>query len=264
MTDFGSYRILERLRTQGGYVTVYRAETADGVPCLLRVLNGEVDPRGDEFQRFQQEFRTLQDLFHPGILPVLDSGQVDGQAYYAAPMAGFRSLQEELEERGTFDWRLAVEIALQVLEAVEHMHASRVLHRDLRTSSIFWDPQERKAVVAEFNLVRNFNEPSLTLQGVKPVAMPLIVPESIREIDFTEETDLYLMGNLIYELVSGESAIRLDFTYRPLSGRIDGVPRRLDEILGLCLAEEPTDRYREAQALRKDLQVLHRMIRAGG
>lgn len=255
--QFGAYRIKRLIHNQGGYVSVFEAASADGMPVLLRVLNQQLDLASPEYKRFVAEFTSLSELCHPGILPVLDVGAIAGKAYYAAPLSTFKSLADHLTEgRVELEWRDAVEIGKQVLEALEHMHAARILHRDLRTTSVYYDLGSGRAVIAEFNLVRNFNLPSLTLQGVQRVALPLITPEIVRELELTPLTDLYLVGNLVYEIVAGKSGISLDFKYRPLRPQIPEVPEALDRILEKALQEEPRKRFQSCAEFRGALAAL--------
>ncbi len=257
MTTFGRYRIKKLVSSQG-YLSVFLAQAEDGANVLLRVLNELVDSESPSYRRFEAEFQTLSSLCHPGILPVLDSGCVQGKVFYAAPTSPtFRPLSEILAGRTVeFDWRDAVAIGQDVLAALEYLHASDILHRDIRAGSVYYDMDSGKSLIAEFGMVRNFAFSSLTLQGVQPSSLPTLTPETIRDLPFTPATDLYLLGNLVYEVLAGESAIRLDFAYPGLVGRREGIPPGLDPILARALAPEPKDRFPSAREFRLALAGL--------
>lgn len=258
MAKFGPYKIKKLLANHAGYVSVFKAQDAEGVGVLLRVLNTAVDPGGAAYQRFQQEFRTLEKLFHPNILPVLDAGQIEGKAYYAAPVRPtLRPLSDFLTGGLVeFEWRDAVDIGAQVLDALDHMHASGVLHRDLRTTSVYYDMDSAQAVIAEFGMVKNFELPNLTMQGVAKVSVPIVTPESARDQPATARTDLYLLGNLVYEILAGESGVRYDFAYVPLLDRGVDAPAALDTLLAKVLAEDPAARPASCAELKAALVAL--------
>jgi serine/threonine-protein kinase len=257
VADLGEYKIKKLVQNQGGYVSIFRATSAAGDPVLLRVLNAPPDADEASYRRFTREFETLEELRHPAILPVLDCGVIDDKAFYAVPFRPTLRPLEEWRASGNleFEWTDALDIGLQVLEAVDYMHGQGVLHRDLRTTTVYYDMETAQAVIAEFSMVRNFNTHSLTLQGVKPVSIGIISPEAVRDVAFTEQTDLYLLGNLIYEVIAGVSGIHLDFGYKPLHDLAFDVPDGLDPVLARALAEEPGDRYPDlttfAAALRE-------------
>lgn len=254
-TQFGEYRIERPLRGRHENVAVYQAESAEGVPVLLRVLKAPVQVGSDEYKRFQNQFEALRSLFHPGILPVLDSGEIGGKAYYAAPVASFQTLADHLEQgRVQFEWRDAAEVGVQLADALEHMHGARVLHRDLRPEGIAYDIETGSAQIAEFDLVRSFQLPSLTLQGVKLGALPQVMPETAREEPLTERSDVYQLAGVLYEMIAGQRAVGLDFRYRSLREERPAVPEAFDTLLGRCLAEDPEDRPESAAEMRDALQ----------
>jgi serine/threonine-protein kinase len=256
-SQFGDYRIERPLRGRHEGVAVYQAENADGVPVLLRVLKTPVRIDSDEYKRFQNQFEALRSLFHPGILPVLDSGEIGGKAYYAAPVASFQTLADHLDQgRVQFEWRDAAEVGVQLADALQHMHDARVLHRDLRLEGIAYDIESGSAQIAEFDLVRSFQLPSLTLQGVKLGAMPQVMPETAREIPLNERSDVYQLAGVLYEMLTGSRAVGLDFLYRSLREKLPSVPEAFDELLARCLAEDPEDRPESASELRDALQEL--------
>lgn len=256
-TQFGDYQIERPLRGRHENVAVYQAARADGVPVLLRVLKAPVQVESDEYRRFQNQFEALRGLFHPGILPVLDAGEIGGKAYYAAPVASFLTLADHLEQaRVQFEWRDAAEVGVQLADALQHMHDARVLHRDLRLEGIAYDIESGSAQIAEFDLVRSFQLPSLTLQGVKLGAMPQVMPETAREEPLTERSDVYQLAGVLYEMLAGTRAVGLDFRYRSLRQAHPAVPEEFDALLGRCLAEDPEDRPGSAAELRDALRDL--------
>ena len=256
-TQFGDYQIERPLRGRHESVAVYQAASADGVPVLLRVLKAPVDVDSDDYRRFLNQFEALRGLFHPGILPVLDSGEIGGKAYYAAPVASFQTLADHLEQqRVQFEWRDAAEAGVQLADALQHMHDARVLHRDLRLEGIVYDIETGSAQIAEFDLVRSFQLPSLTLQGVKLGAMPQVMPETAREEPLTERSDVYQLAGVLYEVLTGKRAVGLDFQYRSLREDLPAVPEAFDALLARCLAEDPEDRPETAGEFRDALRDL--------
>ncbi len=257
MKQFGSYTVKRVLPSAGGPVSVFQAVNTEGLAVLLRVLTSEVDPNSDEYLRFQTEFETLRALFHPHILPVLDLGEVDGKPFYAAPADSFHTLADHRREgRVEFEWFDAVAIGIQLADALAHMHQARILHRDLKLSGVIYDIESRQAMISEFALVRNFELPSLTLQGVKMGALPRVMPETTRGEALTERSDVYQLANLLYELLAKEPGVGFDFSYRPLSGRGVEAPEAFDRVLETALQEETEKRYPDALAFQEALRSL--------
>jgi len=258
MEQFGNYKITGVVNEDDPYIAVYRATDEQGRAVLLRILQAEIDRDSAAYQRFTHEYRTLNQLKHPGIAPILDSGVVGGKVFYAAAAGRItRPLEEFLRSRShSFTWREAVDIGRQVAEAVHHIHGHGALHRDIRTTSVYYDPSTDEAVVAEFNLVRNFQLQSLTMQGFQRMALPVPTPEGAKEAPFTVQTDVYLVGNLVYDLVRGKSSPRYRFDYKPLAERGLEVPPALDQVLARALHEEPGGRYPSCEVLAQALRGL--------
>lgn len=258
MERFGPYAITAVVDDQDPYIAVYRATAEDGTSVLLRVLQQTIDKEGDEYQRFRHEYRTLNQLRSPSVARVVDSGVFEGKVFYAVAAGRIsRPLEEFLRSRShRFTWQEAVDIGRQVAEGVAHMNSHGVLHRDIRATSVYYDPSTGEALIAEFNLVRNFQLESLTLQGIQRMALPVVTPEGSREEPYTVQTDVYLVGNLIHELVQGKAKPRYTFVYRPLRELGHEVPVELDELLARALSEEPAERFLTCGELARGLRSL--------
>ncbi len=267
-SKFGGY-ILEEELGRGGMGVVYRAtrkETGE-VVALKMMLSGDRSSSA-ALQRFRAEARRVQGLDHPGIIRILDIGNLDGCAYFCMELIEGETLAGRLA-RGPIPSRLAAKILVQVAEAIAFAHDNGVLHRDLKPSNILLRDSDNRPFVCDFGLAREVDSAeSLTRSGTilgTPAYMP---PEQAagRSGDVSPASDVYSLGAILYHMLTGRppfvasspvDTVLLLLEQEPMMPRAlnHDVDRRLEMITMRCLQKPADLRYASANALAADLRA---------
>jgi eukaryotic-like serine/threonine-protein kinase len=249
------YRV-ERELGVGGMATVYLAhDVRHDRQVALKVLRADLAATlGTE--RFLREVRITASLNHPHILPLLDSGEVDGLLFYVMPYAEAGTLRDRLQRETQLGVESALEITKQVASALTYAHERGVLHRDIKPENILF--QSGHAVVADFGIARAISAAggeTLTATGLALGTPAYMSPEQAsgaRELD--ERSDLYSLACVAYEMLVGERpftgptvqavlARRLTESARPISATRPSVSSVVDRAIAKALAPVPADRF---------------------
>jgi len=211
----GKYRIFEELG-RGGFAAVYRALN----PTLrrevaLKVLHPQLTSDPQFVQRFDREATAAANLEHPHIVPIYDKGEVDGRFYIEMRLVRGGSLARRLAERGRLPWDEASRIMIEVGGALGYAHDQGVLHRDLKPANILLD-ERSGALLSDFGLVRILDDPTrytssnpLTMSTGEFVGTPAyIAPELYEGATATAATDIYALGCVLYEILTGEALFK--------------------------------------------------------
>ncbi len=217
--------------------------------------------------RFLREIQMAARLSHPHILPLLDSGRVGDVPYYVMPYVDGESLSQRLERERTLPISVAVNVAIDVLDALGYAHANGVLHRDIKPDNIML--VGRHALVADFGIGKAFtgaDQSSLTQTGTAlgtPAYMSL--EQAAGDPDIDTRSDLYSLAIVLYEMLSGSTpfigdsaqaliAARFTQKVRPLEGIVPNVTGALDAALLRALAQRRDDRFASAGAFELALR----------
>ena len=264
--DFGPYELLEEIG-RGGMGVVYKArqKALDRSVAVKMILATHL-ASPEHIRRFQVEAWAAARLRHSNITQIHDVGQHHGQHYFTMEYIEGESLAQRIaRQRLSFD--AIVRLLGVVARAVDHLHAQGVVHRDLKPSNILLDRDEQP-YVTDFGLAKVFVPGSeATATGVIAGTPSYMAPEqaSGRSSEVGPAADIYSLGAILYELLTGEPPFRqenpLD-TLLDILGREPRYPRQLNprvphglELICLkCLAKSPADRYRSAAALADDLE----------
>jgi len=263
----GRYELVREVG-QGARSVVYLArDLRHDRPVAIKVLRPEFAASiGGE--RFLKEIGIAAKMTHPHILPLFDSGQVDGVLYYIAPYVEGSSLRERLRLAGRLHIGDAVELARQVAEALDHAHRKGVVHRDIKPENILLE--EGKAVVADFGIARALTAAgaeNLTATGVALGTPQYMSPEQgAGDPDVDGRADLYALGCVLFEMLAGRppftaptarAVIAQHLSQPPpslLEERPD-VPIWLDRLVLRLLSKDPDDRFDTAGTLTAELAV---------
>jgi eukaryotic-like serine/threonine-protein kinase len=266
----GKYRLLDQLG-EGGMGTVYRAEhVVLGSPAAVKILLPQFTQDPVVVDRFFQEARAASAIRHAGIVEVFDFGRLpSGQAYIAMELLRGEELSGFLARRGPLDPPLAVQIAMQMLAALNATHLVGVIHRDLKPDNVFLVPDRGapgaiRVKILDFGIAKLTGRP-LAGQPGRPRTKNLILgtpaymaPEQCRggaEVD--ARADLYAVGCLLFELLtgrppfvaSGDGEVMAMHIYEPpprLSNLAPHLPVELDALLAKLLTKDPADRIPSA------------------
>lgn len=262
----GPYRVVREL-ARGGMGVVYVAEDAAGRQVALKLLLDALsDPTLRE--RFAREAEVTARFQHPGVVGIHASGEHRGRAWYAMPLVQGEDLRARLKREGPLEPREAVEVARQVADALAHIHAREVLHRDLKPDNVLLAEPDGRAVLTDFGVARVDYAVQLTQTGQLVGTPGYMAPEQANgELErLCPQSDVYALGATLYAALTGvppfgEGVRRTTLLLKilreeppPPSTRRPELSRDLDAIVLRCLRKDPAERYPDAASLRADLQ----------
>ncbi len=260
----GDYELLAVVG-EGGAGVVYRARqvSLDRV-VAIKVLRSGRFASESELARFRAEAELAARLDHPRIVPVLEVGQLDGAPYFSMKYIEGRSLMERAGEFAQ-DFEAIARLVAEVARAVHHGHQRGVLHRDLKPSNVLLAPEGRP-YVADFGIAKRLDERGpRTFTGSFRGTPAYMAPEQAAGREVTVRTDVYALGGLLYELLTGRppaggdnlaEVLREVAEVEPPRARSlrPGVPRDLETVAAKCLAKDPARRYGSAEELARELE----------
>jgi serine/threonine-protein kinase len=197
----GPYRV-EELLGEGGMGLVYRALAPDGQTVALKLVKGEI-AKDDVFRRrFDREARTAARVAHPNVVPVLDTGEHDGIPWMVQQFITGGSLETRIERDGPLPLPLVLDVCTQVADGLDAMHAHDLIHRDVKPGNILLDEGD-KAYITDFGLMKDREASVLTRPGQALGSMDYMSPEQIRGEEVTARSDVYALGCVMCECLSG-------------------------------------------------------------
>ena len=258
---------LEREVGRGGMATVYLArDTRHHRAVAVKILRAEVAASLGP-QRFLREIQIAARLTHPHILPLHDSGEAGGLLYYVMPYVEGESLRDRLRREGRLRPDEARRIAREVADALAYAHAQGVVHRDIKPANILLEAGH--AVVADFGIARALSEAGgedLTTSGLAIGTPMYMSPEQISGARVDGRSDLYSLGCVLHEMVTGEPpfkgpsatvvAARQLYEDPPLLDSISAMmPPDIGAVIEKALAKAPSDRFRDAAGFAEALST---------
>lgn len=259
-TTVGPYRFVQRLG-DGGMGTVYRAtDEMLGRDVAIKVLRADLEEQPALIERFRQEAMALARLSHPGIA-TLHGLQPHGASFLMVmEFVPGETLDTHLRRHGRLPWMRAAGVTVAMLEALAHAHAQGVVHRDIKPANVMLTPDERVKLM-DFGIARLRGVARQTRLGFAVGTPSYMAPEQLRSEDVDGRTDLYAVGLVLYELLTGEAPFVADSDHAlmhqqltrpvpPVSARVTDVPRVLEAIIARLTAKDPARRYADADAVR--------------
>ncbi|HYI03104.1 serine/threonine-protein kinase [Hyalangium sp.] len=274
----GEY-IFKRLIASGGHGSVYEAEHRIlGRRAAVKVLHSHLADQGEMLQRFVREARIVNQIHHPNVVDVYDFGMMpDGSPYFVMELLEGRTLSQLIHERG----RMSAERALAYLEpvcaALEAAHKAGIVHRDLKASNVMvMDDGERPRVkLLDFGIAKviqpQAGQEGLTLAGQRLGTAFAMAPEQLRGSTITPATDVYALGVLLFQLLTGQypfhSKDRLELERLhleappPRASATAPVPAVVDAVVLRCLEKEAERRFQSTETF---LTALREAVAAPG
>ncbi|OBA78146.1 serine/threonine protein kinase [Mycobacterium sp. 1164966.3] len=255
--SFGKYRI-NRMLGKGGMGEVYEAyDTDKGRTVALKVLADQY-AQDDTFRtRFLRESRAAAVLQEPHVIPIHDWGEIDETLYIDMRLVQGQTLAEMLKVRALEPQR-AVDIVRQVAAALDAAHAEGLIHRDVKPQNIIVTADDF-AYLVDFGIAEARGDTHLTMTGYHIGSFDYMAPERFREQAATAAVDIYALGCVLYEALTGrkpfpgpsEQVITGHLSMPPpRASAVDArVPASLDDVIARAMAKEPDDRYGSAGAL---------------
>jgi eukaryotic-like serine/threonine-protein kinase len=258
----GRYRIVRKLGT-GGMADVYLAEDQElGRRVAIKILNDRHAADDQFIERFRREAKNAAGLSHPNIVSIYDRGTAEGTYYIAMEFLDGRSLKEMIVGRGPAPVRTAIDYARQILAAVGFAHRNGIVHRDIKPHNVLVSPEGRLKVT-DFGIARS-GASQMTEVGSIIGTAQYLSPEQARGSPVDQTSDLYSVGVVLYEMLTGqvpftgdtplEIAMKhLSAVPKPPSELRPDVPHDLDLIVLRALAKNPEERYQTAEEMDADL-----------
>jgi eukaryotic-like serine/threonine-protein kinase len=259
----GRYRVLRRLGS-GGMANVYLAEDEElGRRIAIKILNERHAADEQFIERFRREAKNAAGLSHPNIVQIYDRGEAEGTYYIAMEYLGGRTLKETVADRQPLPIREAIDYARQILAALRFAHRNGIVHRDIKPHNALMDDDGRLKV-SDFGIARAGAASQMTEAGSIIGTAQYLSPEQARGAAVDHRSDLYSLGIVLYELLTGtvpftgdtpvEIAMKhLSKVPEPPSAKRPEIPRALDQVVLRALAKDPDDRYGSAEEFDAEL-----------
>jgi serine/threonine protein kinase len=282
-TRLGPYEILAPLGA-GGMGEVYRArDTRLDRDVAVKVLPATFAADPDRLARFEREAKAIAALSHPNILSIYDTGVHDGRMFVVTELLDGETLRERLNPRAggavesasaAMPVRKAVDIAAQVARGLAAAHEKGIVHRDLKPENVFL-LKDGQVKILDFGLARQVPDPSGVAETTSPLTDPGVVmgtvgymaPEQVRGQTVDARADLFSLGAVLYEMLSGRRAFKRDTSVETMTAILNedpseiGVTRAdispaLDRIVRHCLEKNPAERFQSARDVAFALEAL--------
>lgn len=260
---------LHRMLARGGHGTVYVAARRDGGrQAAVKILSRAFAASPQMAGRFVREARILSRLRHPNVVEILELGMLsDGRPFVAMELLDGKNLLELLGARGRLTLPEALEVLGPVCAALDAVHRAGVVHRDVKASNVFVEAGDPPRVkLLDFGVARTegAGDPALTAVGERVGSGHAMAPELIRGGPVDARADVYALGVLLYQILTGVLPFWSDDPFElerlhlaappPRPGRIAPVPATVDAVVVRALAKRPEDRFSSASAFLEALR----------
>ncbi|MEL6306722.1 MAG: serine/threonine-protein kinase [Chloroflexota bacterium] len=254
--DLGPFTILEEIG-RGGMATVYSAmQHSMNRKVAVKILPRHFMHDPDFIERFEREVEVISALEHPHILPIYDYGEADGVPYIAMRYLGGGSMAQMIR-RGTVPLKELVKPFDQITQALDYAHQQGIIHRDLKPGNIMLD-EYGNAYLSDFGIARVMGS---NLTGSAIIGTPAYMsPEQAHGQNIDARSDIYAMGIVLFELITGREPFQAETPMSlllmhinepipPISKYREGVPEIVQDVINTAVAKDPDQRYASAGAL---------------
>jgi tetratricopeptide (TPR) repeat protein/tRNA A-37 threonylcarbamoyl transferase component Bud32 len=258
----------------GGMGQVYKAiDLTLGKTVALKLVRARSGPQEQTMERFRRELTLAREVTHPNVCRVYDLGQIEGALFISMEYVEGQSLDDLIQSVGTLSTKQTIAIARQICAGLEAIHFRKIVHRDLKPANIMVD-RGGHPILMDFGLAYAHGHDRLTGEGAVLGTLAYISPEQARGQATDARTDIYAVGLILYEMLTGRRAPG-DGGTAPLALRDSSercpppshfspeVPGELDAIVLRCLAKEPTRRYASSLELETALARLAATLSSG-
>lgn len=263
------YKIIEEIG-RGGMGVVYKAEdTKLKRTVALKFLPPNILATDEEKSRFIHEAQAAASLHHPNICTIFDINEAEGRTFISMAYLEGQGLNEKTGQ-GPIRPLEVTRVALQIGRGLQAAHEKGIVHRDIKASNILIAPDGR-ATIMDFGLAKSTRQTYKTQQAAKMGTIAYMSPEQTRGEEVDHRTDIWSLGVLMYEMVTGQRPFRGDYDEAiiysilneepiPISDHVEDVPPELDSIIRKAMAKKPADRYQTTAEMVEDLEILYEEI----
>jgi serine/threonine protein kinase len=250
---------------EGGMGRVYRSLDAEGTEVALKIVKAELANDQTFRKRFDREAAIAQRVLHPHVVPVIETGEQDGIPYLAQKFIAGGSLEDRIKKGGNLPLDEAVRICTAVASGLDALHLNGLIHRDVKPANILLD-DDGTPYIADFGLAKDRDASVLTKAGQALGSMDYMAPEQIRGEEVTAQSDVYALGCVMFECMSGKppfadrQGMRILWAHLqeeppdPLENRPD-VPADVAWAITRALQKEPEQRPPTATAFAGALRI---------
>ncbi len=260
------YELVEKIGG-GGMAVVYKAK------CKLlnrfvaiKILRTDSDMTEDFIKRFKVEAQAAGSLSHPNIVSIYDVGNEGDINYIVMEYVEGYTLKDVIAQSGKLTWRATVKIASQICAGLEHAHKNHIIHRDIKSQNILVN-EELVAKVTDFGIARASTNSTITMTGNTIGSVHYFSPEQAKGQHTDEKSDIYSLGIVMYEMITGRVPFDADTPVSVALKQIQelpippiqydkDMPVAVNDIIMKALQKEPRLRYQSATEMLKDLQAV--------
>lgn len=264
------YRLLEVIG-EGGMALVYKAECS--LLCrvvAIKILRPQYANDAEFVERFRREARAAASLSHPNVVNIFDVGQEEGLDYIVMEYIPGDTLKNIIKREAPFSIRRALEYTRQIAEALNHAHQRNIVHRDIKPHNILVTP-DGQLKVTDFGIARAISSSSFTQTGIVVGSVQYASPEQVKGGIVGPQSDLYSLGCVLYELLTGRVPFKGDTSIAialqhlqesstPIREIRPDIPTAVENLLKKMMEKELTKRYPSALALIKDIELAQSRI----
>lgn len=264
----GRYEIHELVGV-GGMAYVYKAyDRVEGRWVAIKILKEEFSNNSDFLRRFRNESKAIAVLSHPNIVKVYDVSFGDQIQYIVMEFIDGITLKQYIEQEGVIRWNEAVHFTTQILLALECAHEKGIIHRDIKPQNIML-LQDGTIKVADFGIARFLQSETTTMTDKAIGSVHYIAPEQASGDYITDKADIYSVGVMLYEMLTGKlpfvadnavSVALMQLQAKPVMPRElnPSIPRGLEQITMKAMEKNPVDRFQSAGEMLDDLDQFRR------
>ena len=259
------YQIIKTLG-EGGMANVYLAhDTILDRNVAVKVLRGDLASDEKFVRRFQREALSASSLSHPNIVEMYDVGEDDGQYYIVMEYVDGKTLKQVLKARGKLSVPEVVDIMLQLTDGMAHAHDSYIIHRDIKPQNIMI-LSNGMIKITDFGVATALNSTQLTQTNSVMGTVHYLPPEQAQGKGSTIKSDIYSMGIMMYELLTGlvpykgDNAVEIALKHlkEPLPSvrkKVSTIPQSIENVIIKATAKNPKNRYTDAREMHQDLKT---------
>ena len=259
----GRYEILKSIG-EGGMANVFLAkDTILDRDVAVKVLRGDLAADDKFVRRFQREALSVSNLSHPNIVEVYDVGEEDGEYYIVMEYLNGKTLKQLLKKRESLTITEVIDIMSQITDGIAHAHDAYIIHRDIKPQNIIIEDDGR-IKITDFGIAMALNATQLTQTNSVMGSVHYLPPEQASGKSATVKSDIYSMGILMYELITGTVPFRgdnaVEIALKHMKEKIPSVrkqnpaiPQSVENILLKATAKNPRNRYESAKQMHEDL-----------